>query len=477
LKNTKLLGAIVIAAIIIFIAPRFVGNYAYKTLQKAERSINELPLYRLKIIEYDQGWFSSKAKVNIHIASAALDKITKSMDRTSKESLNDFKDNGLTFDINIAHGPVMLLDGLHFGLVTTKSEFRPNLDDNDFKLTLNIDVINRINLLGNINSRVTNSAIDIITTDKNEFKLSPIEYSVDINSDFDHYSFDVNKVNLTVKQKNGTEFELKGLSMKGEGSKINDFLWTSEQKLDVTNMNTVKNGKELFNLNNLNYYINIDKLDSETLKVIFKLASSELTVDAAKINDINYNMTLSKLSIKELSNLAELNNKVEDLEFLSAENTAITRDIRKELTQNMLTSGLNILKNSPELNIDELSFKMGDGFFKGHATSNVLGDLITANMTANDFKYFKNFMVANMDITFNEEMVIKMSELSVLKNPRIAAMKKDQIREIASKQAIILLALAIAEKYLLKEGNLYKSSGEFKNNKLTVNGKDVPLPQ
>jgi uncharacterized protein YdgA (DUF945 family) len=242
-------------------------------------------------------------------------------------------------------------------------------------------------------------------------------------------------------------------------------------------MNTVKNGKELFNLNNLNYYINIDKLDSETLKVIFKLASSELTVDAAKINDINYNMTLSKLSIKELSNLAELNNKVEDLEFLSAENTAITRDIRKELTQNMLTSGLNILKNSPELNIDELSFKMGDGFFKGHATSNVLGDLITANMTANDFKYFKNFMVANMDITFNEEMVIKMSELSVLKNPRIAAMKKDQIREIASKQAIILLALAIAEKYLLKEGNLYKSSGEFKNNKLTVNGKDVPLPQ
>ena len=541
---------------------------------KIQKIVAVTPLYQMEILEYEQGWFTSKAKIKI---KADFRKILREMPRKLRDIPTD-----LTFDIDIAHGPIMILDGVHFGLVTMKSRFKPKIYNNNF----NFKLVSHLRFFGKNEAKFSSDEIKIITDSKNEIIIDAFDYTTILSKKYDYYSAILPDFNISIKMKDGQLTLLKNFSVTSEGDKINDYLWTNKTKIAIEQINIgLGQGKSL-NFNDLEYNINVEKENKNNLSLALNLNMEEVKSSNFTLNKLNYSILINKLSLKAITeyietltvenssdnitktfdNKSTIPNEVlalitgifkHDIPNISEKITLKHLDIRKEnetvLSDNEyknvfsidnvkfetysnsdkdlnITSNLNfseiataffsskirdykhslsineisktaiinsfekiakqqtdeypdfekifteamneILQNSPSFKIDQLNFKIDDGYFKGKVTSSIQGDKIKDNMIEENSEEIVKFIKSNGEISFNEEFIQAMVKL---KTPNILSMDEKKYNEMIKKQSSQILEFALEKKYIVKEGDVYKSVAEFKNGKISINGKEKSL--
>ena len=572
-KKNVFSGIVIIAALLL-VTPKFFGTTAKNKIFQIQKIVAVTPLYQMEILEYEQGWFTSKAKIKI---KADFRKILREMPRKLRDIPTD-----LTFDIDIAHGPIMILDGVHFGLVTMKSRFKPKIYNNNF----NFKLVSHLRFFGKNEAKFSSDEIKIITDSKNEIIIDAFDYTTILSKKYDYYSAILPDFNISIKMKDGQLTLLKNFSVTSEGDKINDYLWTNKTKIAIEQINIgLGQGKSL-NFNDLEYNINVEKENKNNLSLALNLNMEEVKSSNFTLNKLNYSILINKLSLKAITeyietltvenssdnitktfdNKSTIPNEVlalitgifkHDIPNISEKITLKHLDIRKEnetvLSDNEyknvfsidnvkfetysnsdkdlnITSNLNfseiataffsskirdykhslsineisktaiinsfekiakqqtdeypdfekifteamneILQNSPSFKIDQLNFKIDDGYFKGKVTSSIQGDKIKDNMIEENSEEIVKFIKSNGEISFNEEFIQAMVKL---KTPNILSMDEKKYNEMIKKQSSQILEFALEKKYIVKEGDVYKSVAEFKNGKISINGKEKSL--
>ena len=95
-----------VVALGLLAAPKFIGNQFEQKFNKITQSINDQPGYQIEILEYDQSWFGTSAKLALVIG---LDTLTQG--QMPGEELR------IPLELNANPGPILLSDNASFGLV------------------------------------------------------------------------------------------------------------------------------------------------------------------------------------------------------------------------------------------------------------------------------------------------------------------------------------------------------------------------
>ena len=576
-KKNVFSGIVIIAALLL-VTPKFFGTTAKNKIFQIQKIVAVTPLYQMEILEYEQGWFTSKAKIKI---KADFRKILREMPRKLRDIPTD-----LTFDIDIAHGPIMILDGVHFGLVTMKSRFKPKIYNNNF----NFKLVSHLRFFGKNEAKFSSDEIKIITDSKNEIIIDAFDYTTILSKKYDYYSAILPDFNISIKMKDGQLTLLKNFSVTSEGDKINDYLWTNKTKIAIEQIKTELGHGKTLNFNDLEYNINVEKENKDNLSLDFNLNMEEIKSSNFTLNKFNYSILINKVSLnavteyikaltskdpskfssnitktfdnkstipnevlalitgifkhdipnvnekitlkhldirqknemvlsdKEYKNIFSIDNVKYELYSNSDKDLNITsklsfseiavdffitskiwdykhslsindisktaiissfEKIAKQPTQEypdfekFFTTAMNeVLQNSPSFKIDHLNFKIDDAYFKGKSTLSIQGDKIKDNMIEENSEEIAKFIKSNGEISFNQELIQAMVKL---KMPNTLSMDEKKYNEMIKKQTSQILEFALEKKYIVKEGDVYKSVAEFKNGKISINGKEKSL--
>ncbi|MCV6603965.1 MAG: YdgA family protein, partial [Porticoccaceae bacterium] len=119
----KLLIVVLLLAVVVAGGPLYTAKLAHDGLQQQMAQMNEMPGYKAELVEYEKGWFNATARMRIGMDADML---------AGTPNADKIGDLSMLFDLDIAHGPLLLADGVGVGLVSAKGTLN---EDNMPELT------------------------------------------------------------------------------------------------------------------------------------------------------------------------------------------------------------------------------------------------------------------------------------------------------------------------------------------------------
>ena len=538
--NKKTIFAVIIITAFLLIAPKFFGITAKNKLIKIQKIVAATPLYQMEILDYKQGWFTSKAKIKLKADFRRMlkDIPLKYLDLPAE----------LTFDVDITHGPIMIHDGIHFGLVTMQSSFHPKIYKSDF----NFKLVRHLSFFGNNEIKFSSDKVKFMLNSKEEVIIDAFDYTATLNEKYDHYSTTLSNFNISIKTKDGRFAILKNLSLTSEGDKINDYLWTGAAKVAIERINAkTREGRgEDINIDNIEYTLNLEKENKDNLKLAFNFNVEDVVLPKFNLNKFDYSISINKISLKTITEYFKTLTAKETFDFLEAPRliakilnqelpnaaekltlkhldtkkyfnvdnlkyemhpdrgrdfrfkTSLSfskigfayfpykiQDYKHSISLNQssqmkamslfetigswqyekedlplyevfMMAMVGITQRFPEFNVNQLEFKIDDGYFKGNLISSVR---IEESSEQRDF-----FTTNNGEILFNKELLQIIMEQKMRKPP---LMDKEHYNKMIAEETSAVIGLALKQKHFVKEEDFYKMIVEFKNETFFINGK------
>jgi len=464
LKNKKILITVfTLLALLFLVGPYFMGKLAKDKMDQDLVTLSKMPGYALKINSYEQGWFTSKAVISYGFDQHTIDILTKNQEfEKEDQALKDLVEQGLIFDITLAHGPVTFQNGLKFGLFSFEGNLQYAELVKFLKITENIPLLSlqaHISYFGNMSVALTGHPFEVKDDPAiDSAKFKGLQFSVEINKDISHYELDgvlegfeiiSPKVTMTMNE----------ISLQSTSDRLNDFLWTGKGVSNIDDIIVSNGDNNLFTLKDLTSHYSIEKQDEKNVKVSMDLNIGQLFLQKLNITEMSTDIKISNIGIQALTDYI---------------NAAYGNDPR-EIT----LAGIKLTQNSPEMILEKLSFKIGEGYFDSKGKLSIKG---AEDITLEQFPvYAKQNFMADIQISFNKtlgEQITLFSlrqQLNGIKDPA-ALPTEEQLLQMAQMQTSLALQSSVQQGMLTQDEAKYSAHIEMKEGKTLVNGKDMPVP-
>ncbi len=113
------IAAVGIAAAILMVVPGLIGYSAEQSLRATLRTISQQGAYRIELVDFERGWFSSNASSKLVLEGQYAETLQQALDLDPGTAL------AVRFDHTISHGPILLRGGFpKIGFAYAETELR-----------------------------------------------------------------------------------------------------------------------------------------------------------------------------------------------------------------------------------------------------------------------------------------------------------------------------------------------------------------
>ncbi len=311
-----------------------------------------------------------------------------------------------------------------------------------------VEVTTTVNLLGDTAVVATTPEIDFTDPESGEkVAIAVFEMMVNIPSDHKQVTASVNWPGMSVTGEGGDSLAVGQLTMQQTGSQLTDYLWTSDMSMSLDSISGVEEGQH-FNLNKM-------KLSSITKEAAAGRVNSgfEMSIDNVTVNGEAYEKQKLVFSLQDLA-VAEFDALMATLEKL--EETAQIGDPQQQAMAQMehfAQVGQNVtalFNKGLKIDISELFVSTPKGEVNGKLhleqpaadAANTQGPVVLLQTTKGDLSL------------------------------SIPAM----LLEAGGPEVQQQLQALLAQNFIVKQGDVYKTEARLENMVINVNGTEIPLP-
>ncbi|MBL4894072.1 MAG: YdgA family protein [Emcibacter sp.] len=489
MKNKKILGPVFFIVLILVVAPYFIGKMAQEKIENHASQITQMPGYTLKITDYDQGWFTSHATLSYGFDEHTLNILNKSADKDVEfdtQTINALQE-GLVFDITIAHGPVTFQRGISFSLLTMSGALR-DIDHESYrlfkekaKISSLLDLFATISYGGTASITLHSPAFKADYSDISGKKMiidyAGMDIDATINAAFDTYEAKAHINRLSITMEDGTVI-LHEVVTHSSGDRLNDYIWTGNGTASIGEFNVTGPKNATFSLRNFTSDYDFNKESDTALTLHWTSNAAAIETSDVKLKDFQLDMDMNHLDLEAVTDYVKSINETYGTmngEAPTPEKTAANMQAIAART------GEKLIKGSPELIIHHLNFLMDDGFFKGDGIFSINGEGLENIQELSDPLTLNKRLAAVTNIKFNKAMAQALTAVGLKKQLAaggmdISAMPKEQLDQMISIQTSAALQTFILQGYLQSEGDDYFAHFDMKDGKRLINGKPLAIP-
>ncbi|WP_416305598.1 YdgA family protein [Neptunicella sp. SCSIO 80796] len=466
-----ILAIIVIVALVAGIGPKIVAGNVDTQLNDVVAKLDSSPGYQAEIIEIQQSWFSTQAKIKLGLDMSAMP------NAQDNPILQEWGELAIIVDFDATHGPVLIGEQAGLGWaawsVTYQGDnLRDKLDWTDSTPFYQLQA--RANLLGssyyqdrvvpfNVSSDSSNATLTFSgfqgegNYSGGELTYNGLTESLLVNAD----DVDANMHNLSV------DMNMTGdLLQAFEGALYDSAAQVAIEHIEFSNKQLdQQGGMDNFYLKTQSI-VNADKT----------LADVKLGYGVGKFNVNDYQGSDAVLDV-ELNNLsAELVQQYQ--QQMQTINSQDPEQIMAQMNDFIQQHLLAQLKANPEFNITRLSATLPEGKFNSHAHISFSGiDALPDDLQDASFwlKHLKVIGKIDADKAIAEMIAHKVMQSQFKANPQTAEMDEAQLQSIIQQQTPVMLGNFVQQGLLVETEQGYTSDITIENGTAKINSLEVPL--
>lgn len=468
----KKLIALLVVIVIIVASPLVTSSITKSYFEDQVELVKEIPGYTLEILEYNQGYLSSQAKISV-----GLDMNTEQMTDVDEDELELFRlfEKGITLAIDINHGPVVFKPNFAFAL----SHYSVTFDeDQEFVKTatetLGVDQLFNLDVIVSYGG----DQLGVLA-------VSPFDYTSDEGSlTFGGINLDIDSKNFgTTATVNGTmeqmvinnplaSVTIAPATITGSSERAEDIM-LSPGTFAITFPKITFSGMDSGEIENLRMSgkstLSADKLMNFYLRYSvdhFQSAMSGMSISDAVI-DFGFE-NLNGDALMELSR--------------ASQDMALLEDLEQDPTVMMNLMG-KFLEDSPKLVIKELAYSLND--VPNLSLSGNLGinsAALSKPVTLDNPFLLIGAVESQLDATLHQNLVSQAIQLVALRQTEslmeLGELTPEQVGEVLEQQTLqsqMMLDQFTQQGFITRDGENYRVNASFKNGALLMNGKPLQM--
>lgn len=456
------------------------GKEAEVTLAKQHKLLADLPYFVVKSREYQRGVFSSHERTTIALNQAIMRPYVEML----KLAGEDVPNLELTYDQTIHHGPFPLLARGDFSVlkadVVTDIEFSPETQKWLTKVfgeqkPLQIDNRIRFNDDGTFNISIPKFTYEE-TLAKVKSVWQGMDATIAYGGDFNRVDIKVNAPGLYFEAGPKGVLDVKGLQFESHNQRGLADLMVGEGKLSLASAAFVrkeeKEGEEPLDakIDNVTYVV------KTSISGDFLDSSGDISLKTLALNGKTYGPARLAVSANHLHavTLGKLSKAVDKVR----RETTDPRQQGSKLFDIFRKEGLPLLRNNPALAIKELSVKLPEGEVSLHA------DLALKGFRDDDLNQplkLLERLQAHADLKVPKQVIETFTlwkVRSTIATDTAEGERRDpaELDNLARNLMEAQIKKLTDQSLIIADGDTLSSSADWKQGRLSVNGKPVPMP-
>lgn len=461
--------AVGVIIVVLFASPFALGMLAESNVRAQVENLDTYQALSFEVTEYDRGWFSSEATVEIRPASAFLE--LAAVD----PSLGGMGDQLVApFSIEIGHGPILTLNGFGFGSFAVIAGIDPEAEWLDNVLT-ELDIPYLFELHGNAGF---GSGFDF------EGGIPPFE----IVDDDETGSFSGLEITGNTNGQNLVlNMALDNFSVQGpfESMTIEDVFLDADY--EVFRFDTVPIGTGTFGIGRVmmaNPLLGADAVTGmeglSAMGSVSRGADNKLDISALYSVD-----SVSAMPIPALSDIAlGLNFNDIDAEAVDELYALINGIYSNPESVDMMAFAMlpiveKIIQGEPTLSIDPMRFTMDTESLDAKLTVSINADALPSGqvMELMDPSVALNAFDATLEMTISKELLntLMVFGLTEQMGAQLAGMTEEEVAEMMQMQVDQSIAMVVAQGMVVDNGDTFSTRIVYENGVADVNGTPIPL--
>jgi uncharacterized protein YdgA (DUF945 family) len=441
--------------------PGLVGSMTEARVRERVAAIDASPTATAEVKSFDRGWFRSTARIELRLVP---DNVAQLADFAS--NLGPFA--ALPIRVDFAHGPVAVLDGVHFGwskLVARADPTAPGITE--LEQTLGVPYLfefrGRSRYLGGLT----------FDADAPPFNL-PIDDALltfsgaTLAGGFARSHLDADAQIGAVELASPTAtFALRGLQATVDNELRSQYVMPGRASFSIDSVSAGDATAATFEAANLSIQSDVE-LDAaaELLEM-----SVSYTVDSVRVMDDTITAAALGLTFRNV-----------DVATLEAYSAAAT-EAAAAADQAALVASLGpylerALKTGPSLTLDPFRFRYGEEPFEGRIeiTTNTQRLPPAGTLDLDNPLLILGLVNADADVRLSKPLAADLATLSArLQLGADESIPADQLEYMAEAQSGLMLTMLVSQGIVVEDGEGYRSSLQFRDGTITLNGNLLPF--
>lgn len=469
----KKLGIVVIVVIACLLGlPPVLGSISQSRIEARIATINANELMGIDILSYERGLYSSRAVLGIGLSPVYVARLEAAAGPDGLgPGMSLLADNELTVILDIAHGPVAVADGMHFGLTRLHAYPDPDADGNrSLQQQLGMgelfDFRGRVGYGGTLHFDVDVSAVDY-ADELSAFVTSPLALSG---------SFDGERI-VTDSALERLHYALGPISMtlnelRGQGDNV--FLTTNVAlgtfAIDIagaTVVNELDPSEPLLDATDIEFHSDVD-VSGELLQgaLEYTVASARTSGDMS-LTDGRLRLSMSNLDAVAIQAYVDVANR----------HAATPPTGPDAALAEMLPILERLLAAEPSMSIDPISFMLdGEPFLMTVRVDSDAGALPQGGaFDLQDPALWIDLLTLDAQATVSKPLAETLVVRTVSMQLGNQGMPPGQAEQMARAQAGFMLVTLVGQGMLVDDGENYTAELSFDDGALTLNGNPLPF--
>jgi len=463
LMNKVAISAAALLLIVLLAIPGVVGSMTEASVRARVAAIDESPSTAAELTSFDRGWFRSTARIVLR---------PENPDQLAPVGAELGAFGELPIVVELAHGPVAVLDGVYFGWSTMVA--RPDVEvPSVAELTKTLDVPYLFQFRG----RTPYSGGLDFDADAPPFEL-PIDEALltfsggTLAGKFTGRNIDadaqIGSVNFT--SDTGT-FAVREMSASVDNELRSEYVMPGEASFSVASISIAppQSATPMFETSNLRVKSDVD-IDAagELLEMHINY-----DVDSVRIAENEMRDGSVAVVVRNLDAAA-----VEAYGALATEAAAAGGD-PETITAALVPHLERALRAGPSLTVDPIRFRYDDEPFEGRieVTTNPARLPAAGTLSLDNPLLFMSLVNTKAELSMSKTLAGQLATLAA--RMQIAqtdpTIPPEQLDYMAEGQSGLMLTMLVGQGVLVEDGDLYRTSVDFSDGSMTLNGNPLPF--
>jgi uncharacterized protein YdgA (DUF945 family) len=462
LMNKVAIAAAASLLIVLLAIPGVVGSMTEASVRARVAAIDESPSAAAELTSFDRGWFRSTARIVLR---------PENVDQLAPVGAELGVLGELPIVVQLAHGPVAVLDGVYFGWSTMVA--RPDLEaPRVAELTTTLAVPYLFQFRG----RTPYSGGLDFDADAPPFTLPTDEGMLTFSGgtlagNFAGRSIDadaqIGSVDFT--SDTGT-FVVRGLSASVDNELRSEYVMPGEASFSVASVSLApQRGTPMFETSNLRVKSDVG------IDAAGELLEMHINYDVDSVRVAENEVTGGSVAVvvRNLDAAA-----VEAYGALAAE-TAAAGGGPETIAGALVPHLERALRAGPSVTVDPIRFRYDDEPFEGRVeiTTNPARLPPAGTLSLDNPMLFVSLVNTKAELSLSKTLAGQLATLAA--RMQIAqtdpTIPPEQLDYMAEGQSGLVLTLLVGQGVLIEEGDLYRTSIDFSDGSMTLNGNPLPF--
>ena len=464
--NKVIIAAAALLVLVLLGAPGLVGSITEARVRERVAAIDASPTAAAELTSFERGWFRSTARIAIELAPNDLAQAAAA----AGTPLGVF--NTLPIVVELAHGPVAVLGGAHFGW--SKMVVQPDLEAPGVaELTQTVGVPH----LFEFRARTSYLGAVQFDADAPPFELPIDEALLTFSGGTLAGTFagrrlvaDAQAGSVDFTSPTGT-FSVRGLQASADNELLSQYVMPGLASLQIEKISMAypdQTASPLFEATNLQVRSDVD-LDaaSELLEMRINYDVDSLRAEDNEVTAASLALTVRNLDVAAVEAYSAA---AGDAAAAGADPAALLAAIGPHVER--------ALKAGPSLTLDPIRFRYNGEPFDGRVelTSNP-GRLPPAGtLTLDNPLLLLGLVNTKADVRLSKILAGQLATLGArMQLAGDPSIPPDQIDYMAEAQSGLMITLLVGQGVLVEDGENYRSAVEYTDGALTLNGSALPF--